>query len=90
MGYFGSRSELDKATTPLKLVKLDVSISGDRCLNILDIKLPTGANSRLKKLKLNTNQKQSFLKEYQSFLIGFVQIQACSQRLIFKSFKYAE
>ena len=99
MGYFVSRSELDKATTPLKLVKLDVSISGDKCLNISDIKLPTGANSRLKKLKLNTNQKQSFFEGI-SILFDWhctkisreksAQVQACSQRLIFKSFKYAE
>ena len=70
MRFFISKSALDKASTQTTLLKLDVTVEGGLCVPISDVKLPTASKSKLKRLKLNSQQKDIFLKEYRRFLIG--------------------
>ena len=72
MGYFVTTPALEKAATALALVKLDVTVTGGNCLLTSDIKLPTASKSLFKKVKLTIDQKEIFLKEYRSFMIGIV------------------
>ena len=41
MSYIITSSVLDKATTPLSLVKINVSVAGGNCMQVHNIKLPT-------------------------------------------------
>ncbi len=72
MRYFITKSALEKASTPYKLCKIDVTVKGNNCLPISEIKLPTAVKSMLKKLKLSADQKQSFIKEFRNLLIGMI------------------
>ena len=73
MGYFISPSTLQAADTRLKLVKVDVSVEGGKCLRPAEIKLPTASKAMLKKLTLSADAKLSFLKQFRDLLIGMVQ-----------------
>ena len=70
MGFFISKSALDKASTPSSLLKLDVTVKDGLCLPVGDIKLTTASKSMLRKLKLSSEKKHTFLNQYRNFFIG--------------------
>ena len=73
IGYFISPSTLQAADTKLKLVKVDVSVEGGKCLRLAEIKFPTESKAMLKKLTVSADAKLTFLKQFRDLPIGMVQ-----------------
>ena len=64
---------MTEAATPYQLMKIDVSFDSKSLLLVKDVKLPTATKAMLKQITPTPGQKETFLKEYRSFILAILQ-----------------